>query len=83
MLRIYCRTDLCNDADPLRPEVQWEELGILRPVVQWEELGIRGGKGWFCIWAPAGRTCAVAWPTRYQCWCSPENNNTRVGDMNL
>ncbi|KAH3897549.1 hypothetical protein DPMN_021737 [Dreissena polymorpha] len=68
---IYCRTDLCNDADHLKPEVQWEELRI------------RGGKGSFCIGAPAGRTGAVGWPTRYQCWCSPENNNTRVGDMNL
>ncbi|KAH3882099.1 hypothetical protein DPMN_006030 [Dreissena polymorpha] len=70
MLRICCRTELFNDADFL-----WQ-------AVKGEELEVKGGEGSFWTGAPAGGTGAVAGPTRYQCWCSAENNNT-VGDRNL
>ncbi|KAH3692980.1 hypothetical protein DPMN_193317 [Dreissena polymorpha] len=59
-----CRTELFNDADPLRLEVMGEELGV------------RGEEGLSWTGAPAGQTVAVAGPTRYQCWCSSENNNS-------
>ena len=71
MLRISCRTELFNDADFLRQEVKGEELEV------------KGGEGLFWTGAPAGGTGAVAGPTRYQCWCSAENNNNTVGDRNL
>jgi hypothetical protein len=71
MLRIFCRTELFNDADFLSQEVKGEELEV------------RGGEGSFWTGAPAGGTGAVAGPTRYQCWCSAENNNNTVGDRNL
>ncbi|KAH3881816.1 hypothetical protein DPMN_005743 [Dreissena polymorpha] len=71
MLRIFCRTEFFNDADILSQEVKGEELEV------------RGWEGSFWTEAPAGRTCAVAGPTRDQCWCSAENNNNTVGDRNL
>ncbi|KAH3878894.1 hypothetical protein DPMN_002795 [Dreissena polymorpha] len=71
MLRICCRTELFNDAD------------FLRQAVKGEELEVKGGEGLFWTVAPAGGTGAVAGPTRYQCWCSAENNNNTVGDRNL
>ncbi|KAH3894658.1 hypothetical protein DPMN_018815 [Dreissena polymorpha] len=71
MLRISCRKELFDDADFLRQEVKGEELEV------------KGGVGSFWTGAPAGGTGAVAGPTRYQCWCSAENNNSSVVDRNL
>ncbi|KAH3812234.1 hypothetical protein DPMN_140658 [Dreissena polymorpha] len=67
MLRISCRTD----AD------------FLRQVVKGEELEVKGGEGSFWTGATAGGTGAAAGTTRYQCWCSAENNNITVADRNL
>ncbi|KAH3895717.1 hypothetical protein DPMN_019882 [Dreissena polymorpha] len=71
MLRISCTTELFNDAD------------FLRQAVKAEELEVKGGEGSFWTGASAGGTGAVAGPTRYQCWCSAENNNNTVVDRNL
>ncbi|KAH3895339.1 hypothetical protein DPMN_019501 [Dreissena polymorpha] len=71
MLRISCRTELFKDAD------------FLRQAVKREDLEVKGGERSFWTGAPAGGTSAVAGPTRYQCWCSAENNNNTVDDRNL
>jgi hypothetical protein len=60
----------CNYDDPLRPEVRVEELGF------------RGGGRIVLDWGFFRQTGAVPGQTRYQCWFSPENNNSTVGGMN-